>query len=49
MKKRREISKTPRKEEHSRKVSFSMAMREKISENWVKIRQAMKPKKTRKK
>jgi len=42
MQKKRGISGTPRKEEHSRKVQFSVKMREKISENWVELRKSMK-------
>jgi len=38
MKKSRPLSKTPRSSEHSRKVHFSIAMREKISENWIEVR-----------
>ncbi|MEK7524028.1 MAG: hypothetical protein AAB588_03265 [Patescibacteria group bacterium] len=49
MKKTKGLSKTPRRDEHSRKVHFSIAMREKISENWVSLRKAMKKKITRKK
>lgn len=39
------LSKTPRGNAHSRKVHFSLTMREKISENWVAVRKAVKTKK----
>jgi len=39
-KKRRTLSKTPRSSAHSRKVHFLLTMREKISQNWVKVRKS---------
>lgn len=41
MRKKQLLSSTPRKKSHARKVYFSIAMREKISKNWVKIRKGM--------
>ncbi|MBI2638466.1 hypothetical protein HYW83_02645 [Candidatus Peregrinibacteria bacterium] len=45
MKKKRTLSHTPRRAEHSRKVHFSLAMREKVSENWVALRKELRGKK----
>ena len=46
---KKKLSKTPRHHSHSRKVQFSIAMREKISKNWIDVRKNMrkKPKKKR--
>ncbi|MBI5413333.1 hypothetical protein HZA42_03240 [Candidatus Peregrinibacteria bacterium] len=41
MKKKSKLSGTPRKTEHSRKVHFSIAMREKISKNWIEWRKGL--------
>lgn len=38
MKRKRPLSKTPRSNAHSRKVEFSLLMREKFSENWMALR-----------
>lgn len=46
MKKKKHISKTPRSTAHNRKVQFSIAMREKISKNWIDVRKGIKKKKS---
>jgi len=48
MKKSRPISATPRAHQHSRKVHFSISMREKISQNWIEVRKKMASPSTKK-
>lgn len=44
MKKRSKLSETPRTRAYSRKIPFSIAIRKKISENWIILRKTMKTK-----
>lgn len=44
----KKLSKTPRGHKHNRALQFSIAMREKISKNWITVRKNLRKKPKRK-